>query len=168
MAWLSVSAYAEAAMLPPPLDLFCRQTSLVYSRPVQQRGAWESWFRQMHDPFLEQRQPWIFRTSRSGPHPTLHVGQEVGPRERHWDERSFCETVPDVCVLVDFAKMELHPCRENGMHYRLVSASSRRMNRISLLEDVDAPAKENGQLTQRSCQHIGAWNMDKATLCVLS
>jgi hypothetical protein len=53
-------------------------------------------------------------------------------------------------VLIDFAEVELHPCREDGMHYRLVSGS-RRMSHIAYVEDVDAAAKGNGELTDRRC-----------------
>jgi hypothetical protein len=53
-------------------------------------------------------------------------------------------------VLIDFAEVELHPCREDGMHDRLVSGS-RRISHIAYMEDVDAAVKENGELTYRGC-----------------
>jgi hypothetical protein len=65
-------------------------------------------------------------------------------------------------VLIDFAEVELHPCREHGMHYRLVSRS-RRMSHIAYVEDVDTAAKENGELTYRRCYCIGSVSTDEVT-----
>jgi hypothetical protein len=63
-----------------------------------------------------------FHLVRRTTHPTLYVGREGEPHGRHRRE-VFCESVHEACLMIEFAEVELHPGRENSMHYRLVSGS---------------------------------------------